>query len=238
MSALEGLHGAIIAAGEGRRLREAGVATPKPLVRVAGVPLLETVVTNFLGAGIRSLVVIVSEEHAACADWARARFPDVDLRAIVRTTASSLESFAAVVAASPPGPVLVSTVDAWCAPAQFRSFAERAVRRADGAIVLALTRLVADENPLWARVGADGRITGLGGPHGDAVTAGLYLVSAGARSVAEPRDLGRLRDHLGSLLARGEPLFGELMGDVVDVDRPEDVALAEALHAGPSPAGA
>lgn len=234
MSLLRGVPGAVIAAGEGRRLREAGVATPKPLVRVAGVPLLETVIGNFLEAGIRPVTVIVSEAHAACADWARERFPGADLRLIVRTTASSLESFTAVLAASPPGRVLVSTVDAWCAPAEFHGFAERAAGRPLEATVLGLTRLVADEKPLWTRVDAGGRITALGGPDGDAVTAGLYLVSERARGLTPPRGLARLRDHLGFMLAHGEPMFGELMGTVVDVDRPEDVALAEALHATPS----
>jgi NDP-sugar pyrophosphorylase family protein len=229
--------GAVIAAGEGRRLRDAGVAAPKPLVRVAGVPLLETAIGNLLDAGLRPVTVIVSEAHAACADWARARFPGADLRLIVRTTGSSLESFAAVLAASPAGRVLVSTVDAWCPPAEFRRFAERAAARPEGATVLGLTRLVADEKPLWARVDAGGRITALGGPDGDAVTAGLYLVSERARGLTPPPGAARLRDHLGSMLARGEAMFGELMGAVVDVDRPEDVALAEALRGAPADEG-
>jgi NDP-sugar pyrophosphorylase family protein len=233
---LPGIQGAIIAAGEGRRLREAGVTTPKPLVRVAGVPLLESAVDNLLRAGIACVTLIVSEAHAACGAFARERFASADLRVIVRTTASSLESFRAVLDASPPGRVLVSTVDAWCAPDELRSFAERAAARPDGATVLGLTRLVADEKPLWARVGAAGRIIALGGGSGDAVTAGLYLVSEGARRLAPPERLGRLRDYLGFLLEQGEPMFGELMGHVVDVDRPEDVALAEALSA--TPAGA
>lgn len=234
MTPLAGIHGAIIAAGEGRRLREAGVATPKPLVRVAGVPLLESAVDNVLRAGISRVTLIVSEAHAACGAFARERFAGADLRVIVRTTASSLESFRAVLDASPPGRVLVTTVDAWCAPDEFQSFAERAAARPDGATVLGLTRLVADEKPLWARVGADGRITALGGGDGDAVTAGLYLVSERMRRLGPPESLSRLRDYLGFALAQGQPMFGELMGRVVDVDRPEDVALAEALSAAPA----
>jgi NDP-sugar pyrophosphorylase family protein len=226
------VQGAIIAAGEGRRLRDAGVATPKPLVPVAGVPLLEAVLRNFQAAGVAPVTLIVSEAHAACAEWARTRFPGPDLRCLVRTTRSSLESFRAVLAASAPGRVLVSTVDAWCPPAAFRAFAERAVRRPADATVLGLTRLCADERPLWARLGSDGRITALGGTAGDAVTAGLYLVSPGVRALEPPPELERLREHLGWLLARGEALYGEDMPGVVDVDRPEDVALAEALAAG------
>ncbi|MFQ5962414.1 MAG: NTP transferase domain-containing protein, partial [Candidatus Methylomirabilales bacterium] len=46
--------GGIIAAGAGVRLRQAGWTMPKPLVPVAGMPLIEHVIRNFLAAGISS----------------------------------------------------------------------------------------------------------------------------------------------------------------------------------------
>jgi NDP-sugar pyrophosphorylase family protein len=238
VSAAGEITGAIIAAGEGRRLREGGVVIPKPLVPVGGVPLLETVIRNFLDAGITSLVAIVNEDNAACRDWVNARFPRAGIHVIVRTTASSLESFRVVREAAGPGRLLVSTVDAWCAPAEFARFAGRAAARPREATVLGLTRFVADERPLWARVDPDGRIRAIGGEHGDAVTAGLYLVPDRVRRLVPTPGLARLRDFLDWLLGIGEPMFGELMGTVVDVDRPEDVALAEALLAGAGREGA
>ena len=83
----EPMIGGIIAAGEGSRLRQAGFTMPKPLVPVAGVPLLEGVIRNFVAAGIRSLTVIVNETERDCVEWAAARFPTLDVRFIVRTTA-------------------------------------------------------------------------------------------------------------------------------------------------------
>ena len=223
------LAGGIIAAGEGRRLRRDGWAVPKPMVPVAGVPLIAGVIQNFLAAGISSLRIIVNAEERACADWVRSRFPALDVELIVKTTASSLESFIEVVAARDGGRMLVSTVDAWCAEADFAGFVEAACRRGPDATVLAVTPLVADESPL--RVGLDdtGRVTALGGVAGDLVTAGVYLVSTRVRQTAPPRELGRLREYLAWLWRRGEPLYGEVIETVVDVDRAEDVALAEAL---------
>jgi hypothetical protein len=87
-------------------------------------------------------------------------------------------------------------------------------------------------------VDPDGRIRAIGGEHGDAVTAGLYLVPDRVRRLVPTPGLARLRDFLDWLLGIGEPMFGELMGTVVDVDRPEDVALAEALLAGAGREGA
>ena len=46
------LLGGIIAAGEGSRLRQAGWIVPKPMVPVAGVPLIESAIRNFVAAGI------------------------------------------------------------------------------------------------------------------------------------------------------------------------------------------
>ncbi len=54
---------------------------------------------------------------------------------------------------------------------------------------------------------------------------------AGAQT-APPAGLGRLRDYLAWLHRSGEPMYGEIVETVVDVDRAEDVALAEALAAG------
>jgi hypothetical protein len=125
--------------------------------------------------------------------------------------------------------MLVSTVDAWCAPEDFARFARRAAARPDDATVLAVTPLVADEKPLWVTLGGDGQVAVIGGSHGSHVTAGVYRLSARARRVTEAPPLPRLREYLGWLHASGEPMYGEIIETVVDVDRGEDVAAAEAL---------
>ncbi len=221
--------GGIIAAGEGSRLRAAGFTMPKPLVPVAGVPLIETVIGNFRAAGIHRLVVIVNEEERAVPDWVRSRFPDLDAEFLVKTTRSSLESFVEVVRRAGAGRMLVSTVDAWCREADFVGFVEAARRRPEEATVLAVTPLVADERPLRVTLDTAGRVISVGGASGALVTAGIYLVSERARRLRPPADLGRLREFLAWLPRAGEPVYGEVIERVVDVDRADDVALAEAL---------
>jgi len=231
VTAEPGLRGGILAAGEGRRLRQAGWTRPKPLVPIAGVPLIESVIRNFIAARITSLVIIVNGQGRECVDWVRARFPALDLRFIMKTTASSLESFVEVATFPGPGRALISTVDAWCLPADFARFAEAALRRPPEATVLALTPLVADEHPLRVRLDGDGRVTRLGGTSGDMVTAGIYLVSERVRAIAPAPGMARLREFLTWLCDRGEPVYGEIIQTVVDVDDADDVALAEALAA-------
>jgi len=225
------MRGGIIAAGDGSRLKAAGYAMPKALVPVGGVPLIETTIRNFQAAGVEGLVIIVNEASRACVDWVRGRFPGLDVDFIVKTAASSLESFLAVGTRLGPGPALVSTVDAWCRPADFARFVTAGRRRLPEGSVLGVTPLVADEKPLGATVDASGRITRLGDGAGPMVTAGFYLLSAAARAETPPKNLGRLRGYLAWLGER-QPLYAEVIDTVVDVDRPEDVALAEKIRLG------
>jgi NDP-sugar pyrophosphorylase family protein len=221
--------GGIIAAGAGSRLRQAGWPMPKPLVPVAGVPLIEHVICNFILAGITSLVIIVNEQERDCANWVQSRFPNINLRFIVKTTRSSLESFFEVAPCLGSGRGLISTVDAWCPQEEFVTFISAARQCPPEATVLAVTPLVADERPLWVALDASGRITSLGEEAGEVVTAGMYLVPERLRRLSPPRELGRLREFLAWLVKQGEPVYGVVMPNVVDVDRAEDVALAERL---------
>jgi NDP-sugar pyrophosphorylase family protein len=227
--------GGIIAAGAGTRLRAAGGgASPKPLVKVGGMALLERVIRNFQAAGIGPLTAIVSEAAVECVDWVRSRFPALDVRFIVKTTASSLESFLEVVGVEGAGPMLVSTVDAWCRPEDFVAFVEAAHRCPRDAMVLAVTPFVADERPLRVQLGGDGHVVEIGGDTGDMVTAGMYLVPERVRRLNPPAGLGRLRDFLVWLHHRGEPVHAVIIPVVVDVDRSEDIDHAERL-AGAAP---
>ncbi|PYN93124.1 MAG: hypothetical protein DMD91_30880 [Candidatus Rokuibacteriota bacterium] len=232
LAVTRGLRGGIIAAGEGQRLRDAGVSIPKPLVPVAGVPLIESVIRNFIAARIDSLVIIVNEREMDCVTWARRRFPDVELDFIVKTTRSSLESFREVTARLGAGPAIVSTVDAWCHPEDFAAFVATAMSRPASASTLAVTPFVDDEKPLWVRVDDGGRIRELGGDAGQFVTAGLYALSDRARMLAASADFPRLRDFLAWLVERGEPIHTHVIGTVVDVDRPADILVAEQLAHG------
>ena len=223
------LEGGILAAGTGSRLRRAGLTMPKPMVPVAGTPLIQRVIGNFVAAGIQSLVIIFNERERDCAEWVRSRFPALDLRFIVKTTGSSLESFLEVANTIGPRRALISTVDAWCPEPDFVQFVDAARRFPLDAVVLAVTPFVADERPLWVSLDEAGRVRRLGGDSGELVTAGMYLVPARLATLSPPTRLGSLRDFLAWLVARGEPTYGVTIQAVIDVDRPDDVTLAETM---------
>ena len=229
MTALRIVSGAVIAAGEGSRLKDLGV--PKPLVEIAGTPLIAHVLANFEAAGIASAAVIFNESERDCEAFVRERFPRLVTTIRIKSTRSSLESYREILAAAPPGRLLVSTVDAFCPRKDFVRFVRRAEALPADATVLAVTRYVHDEKPLWVNLarGHEGRVSAIGGSRGDAVTAGIYVFPEKVRRLAWPADLGRLREYLAWLAREDHPIEALEIEKVVDVDRAEDVAAAEEL---------
>jgi len=225
--------GGVIAAGEGSRLKQLGVA--KPMIEVGGVPLIAHVLGNFEAAGIASAAVIFNETEKDCAAFVRERFGHLVSKIVVKTTRSSLESFREILDAAPAGRLLVSTVDAYCPPKEFVRFVRRAEELPSDATVLAVTGYVHDEKPLWVTTTRAGRVTLVGGTSGNAVTAGIYVFPERVRRLAIPSSLGRLREFLAWLADSGEPIEAVHIPKVVDVDRAEDIAVAEAMAAEHSP---
>lgn len=229
MTAHRIVSGAVIAAGEGSRLKDLGV--PKPLVEIGGTPLIAHVLENFEAAGIASAAVIFNESERDCEAFVRERFPRLVTSIRIKSTRSSLESYREILAAAPPGRLLVSTVDAFCPRKDFVRFVRRAEALPADATVLAVTRYVHDEKPLWVNLarGHEGRVSAIGGSRGDAVTAGIYVFPENVRRLAWPADLGRLREYLAWLAREDHPIEALEIEKVVDVDRAEDVAAAEEL---------
>jgi NDP-sugar pyrophosphorylase family protein len=221
----------IIAAGLGERFRRAGIATPKPLLEVGGKTLLQRAVESAAEAGAAEVALIVNAEYPEVARYVRDGDWPVPVKLTVKTTPSSMESFFALQPDLRDAPFLLLTVDAVAAKGSLR-------RLADAGLVvgpsgtLAVTSFVDDEKPLWVLLGAKAEVLALGPTAKDSgwVTSGTYFFFPQVYAhVAEARrrGLGALREFLALLLEKGERLYGFRAGESVDVDRPEDLAVAE-----------
>lgn len=221
--------GGIIAAGGGSRLRAAGIETPKPLVEVAGRPLIGWVIDNFRAADISRLTVIFNEDGDECARWLQENASDLDIDLVIETTPSSYASFEIVAKRLGGHRALISTVDAWISRGDFRTFVRAAEAMPGDAVVLGVTSLIDDEKPLLADLDqASGRVRGLGDVTGRHATAGVYVLPA-APAFATDMAFDRLRDYLRWLEKSGRPVYGVDIPNVVDVDRADDIAMAERL---------
>ncbi len=224
----------LIAAGLGERLRQGGFMMPKPLVPVAGKALVDYVLGAARAAGVRQIACIVNEESRGIEEHCRAQWPQLEFEFVRRSTESSMESLFTLRPLLDRQRFLLLTVDAVFAPAVLQHFLRAAGQRTDSDGVLALSAFVDDEKPLWTRVARDGRITALGAEAAGSalVTAGFYMFdSVIFNEIPAARQAGftALRQFLGHLLRQEYRLYGEPIGKSVDVDRPHDVATAEAF---------
>lgn len=221
----------IIAAGLGTRLAGARPGTIKPLIEIAGRPLVCWVAAGLQSAGIERITLLHNSRGAAIGPLLAEAFPKIKFRFLSADTPSSWASFRLVAGAlaETESRFLMSTVDTLAPQAEVARFAD-AAKDADAA--LALTRFVEDENPLWADIGPSGWITAMGpdSKKKETVTSGLYALSRKAVEGFDA-DYARLRDFWTALVRNGAPVRGVVLGDTVDLDRPEDFKAAEALLA-------
>lgn len=225
---------AVIAAGQGDRLRRAGITVPKPLLPIAGTPLIERVLAAVAALGIREVACIFNADPAAdaVATHCRRALPQLDLRVVRRTTPSSMESLFALAPLLQGDPFLLLTVDAIFGPRVLPALLHGLDDHPDAAGLLAVHDHVDDEKPLRVRADGDGRIRAIGHTAGASplITAGLYVFAPrifdeiGAARAAR---CTALREFLAHLCGRGHPLFAVPVPPTIDVDRPEDVVAAE-----------
>lgn len=227
MTGASNLQGGIIAAGHGTRLRADGYNASKPMAPVGVRPLIEHALDRFRAVGVDQVTVIINETSEDCRQWLNDHGQDLDLDVIVRTTPSSYASFELVAARLADWPALITTVNSIMPVADFRHFVRSAESFPSDAVVLGLTSLVDDDNPLWATLDvSDGRILSLGGEGGSHVTAGLYWLPA-HESAKPAAGFARLRDYLKWLVEGRRPVYGVVLPLVFDIDRAHDIEAAE-----------
>jgi NDP-sugar pyrophosphorylase family protein len=222
----------VLAAGRGERLRKQA-SDLKPLARIGEQTLIEHVLKSMAAAGAAEVVVIINEDSRGVRDHVARRDWPFGLRWIVETTPTSMHSFLRLVetlaADGSDGPFLLSTVDTITSPQAYADFMKKA-SESNAAISLALTSPGDDEKPLLVRMGNDARIEKFG--EGQFATAGIYAVRPIILREAEAarRDgLQALRNFLQRLHERGYEIAGIPISESIDVDRPGDLAAAEAF---------
>lgn len=231
---------AIIAAGEGSRLSQEGVALPKPLVRLGGTAMIDRLLRAFARAGASGAAVIVNgkdprvEKHLA---GLRGQAGIPPLEVAVKATAGSMHSFHELSRYLEGGRFCLATVDAVFREEEFAAYVE-AFRRSDADGYMAVTGYIDDEKPLYVSVDEALRITGF---H-DAPPPGCRYVSGGVYCLG-PAALGtlrrcmregveRMRDYQRQLAADGLKLTAYPFTKILDIDHAGDIAKAESFLAG------
>lgn len=228
---------AIIAAGEGSRLVDEGVAYPKPLVPLNGEPMIGRLINIFLRNDAERLAVIVNEQMTEVKDFLlrlKETLP-IELDLIVKTTPSSMHSFYEVAhALEGRGRFIATTVDTIFHEDDFKRYVaafSEAPARVDG--MMALTRFIDDEKPLYVEVDADMRIKAFldrKSEHSDYVSGGIYGLDSSCIRVLDDcleRGVSRMRNFQRALVESALEIMGYDMGKIIDVDHSDDIRKAE-----------
>ena len=225
---------AIIAAGEGRRLSEEGVAQPKALVRINGEPLLTRLVRIFNACGAERIVIIVNDLNPLAEQHVRnlmAQPGGENIHLVVQTTPSSMHSFFALSQHLTDAPFCLTTVDTIFKELDFRAYLDYFEQsETDG--VMGVTDFIDDEKPLYVATNEALDITAFldASESCKYISGGIYGLTAPAlqtlrRCMAEGQS--RMRNFQRGLIADGLRLKAFPFSKILDVDHASDIPKAE-----------
>lgn len=224
---------AIIAAGEGSRLAQEGVAKPKPLVDICGEPMMGRLINLFCRCNAESISIIVNEQMTEVREYIESLSLDIPLNLVVKTTPSSMHSFFELSRVIPKGRFCLTTVDTIFREQDFRPYIEamEADERYDG--MMAVTDYIDDEKPLYVQTDDDLNITAFRDERYDGakyISGGIYALNEKAIDVLADcmeRGVARMRNFQRALVDAGLRLKAYPMGKILDVDHAGDIEKAE-----------
>lgn len=224
---------AIIAAGEGSRLAQEGVAKPKPLVDICGEPMIGRLINLFCRCNAESISIIVNEQMTEVREYIESLSLDIPLNLVVKTTPSSMHSFFELSRVIPKGRFCLTTVDTIFREQDFRPYIEamEADERYDG--MVAVTDYIDDEKPLYVQTDDDLNITAFRDERYDGakyISGGIYALNEKAIDVLADcmeRGVARMRNFQRALVDAGLRLKAYPMGKILDVDHAGDIEKAE-----------
>lgn len=228
----------ILAAGLGSRFAKEGEKNPKPLVEIMGQPMIGRLIKVLMSCNAEHIYIVANSRMPELVEFLegmKAEGYPLTVRPIVSDNSYYSLSQACE---GVPGRFIAMTVDAIFPVAEFRDYAEKVQQMTDDEVMMALTRFVDDESPLWAKMSSDGSEVidyHYGGEPFDGdeiVSAGLYgLTPRAMKFVAEREGYPESLSDFQRILAAESPIKVRpfVMSKALDVDCGHDRAVAEAF---------
>jgi NDP-sugar pyrophosphorylase family protein len=227
---------AVIAAGEGSRLAQEGMTTPKPLVKIGGECMVDRLVRIFVAAGAKEVCVVCNPSSEA---YIKSRQEaGAPLRSIVRTTPSSMHSmYELMPMLEGDEPFVLTTVDTVFRESEFQEYVaafEKMVAAGEADGLMGDTTYIDDEKPLCVATDDDLNIRAFldADENPRYVSGGIYGLTPCALATLRrcvDRGESRMRNFQRALLTDGLQLKAYPFTKVIDVDHAGDIAKAEAL---------
>lgn len=223
----------IIAAGEGSRLALEGSGQPKPLVPIAGVPMIERLARIFMNCGADRIAVIVNDRNPDTVSYVRRMSAHMPVDLVVKSTPTPMHSLMELAPYLGRERFCVTTVDTVFRENELADMMQAFESTSyDG--LMGVTSLIDDEKPLYVDTDSDMLIRGFLDEQGGCrfVSAGIYALKAQALDVlAQCLESGqtRMRYFQRRLLEEGMRLKAFDMGRVIDVDHVGDIEKAQEI---------
>ena len=227
------MHYAIIAAGEGSRLAQEGVAKPKPLVELSGEPMIMRLMNIFQRCNAESISVIINDFMPEVRQYLESISLDVPLNVVVKSTPSSMHSFWELSKVMTPGKFCLTTVDTIFREEDFARYvaAFEADDKHDG--LWAVTPFIEDEKPLYVDVDRRMNIKAFCDQAFDGakyVSGGVYAMTDKAFPVLDAcidKGISRMRNFQRALIEAGMKLKAFSIDKIIDVDHASDIEVAQ-----------
>ena len=231
---------AIIAAGEGTRLKQEGVREDKPLVQLSGEPLFHRLVRIFRQHGAQEIVSIINPQMLDAVEYAFTLQEQLEkegclLRVVVQKTPSSMHSLHAISHFLQGEAFCLTTVDTIFRENDFSLYLEAFNQQKSLDGLLGVTSYIDDESPLYVETTPDLRITGFHdepAPPCHYISAGIYGLQPSCLPILQQcidEGQSRMRNFQRQLVKAGQKLHAFAFPKVIDIDHATDIAQAETL---------
>ncbi len=224
---------AILAAGVGTRLRDYLKGTPKPLLRIGGVPLIQRVIDQLSEAGVDDIIVISRRTHYAVHHFLNQQTFGVPVRLVVRDTKAGFFSLMALEGYLSDTSFILCATDSIWGRTSLCEFVGYARNNAHLDLIVGMSDFIHDVKPVYVVVDVQGNVNAFGRDVTPSryVSAGLYYCSPKIfqeRDGARRHNVQHLSDFFSLLIGNiGYKAKSFNLGKVIDVDDQGDIKKAE-----------
>ena len=209
-----------------------GVAKPKPLVELQGVPLIERLIRIFARNGASSINIIVNEQQPETVEFIKSLEVGCPINIVIKSTPSSMHSMHALSHLLRGEKFCLTTVDTLFREDEFANYIKK-FEEYEGDGIMAVTDYIDDEKPLYIATDEKMEITAFCDkptPETHYISGGIYGLSPKALDILDicmNDGIHRMRNFQRRLVKSGMKLKAFPLGKIIDIDHAEDIIKAE-----------
>lgn len=223
---------AILAAGEGTRLKREGIDLPKGLVELNGIPLIERITRIADNTDASSINCIVNAQSPKLSDYISRIQTDTPINTVIQSTPSSMHSLYELRHLLRGEDFCLFTIDTIFREEELIAMLDFAKVRSEYDAVMAVTDFIDDEKPLFIDTNSEFEITAfldeMDSPQ--FVSGGIYYLKEKALDILEEcisSGQQRLRNFQRMLIERDFKIKAYQFSKIIDIDHIRDIELAE-----------